>query len=92
MMKSILVWLLATVLISAPAAHAQQSGKIFRIGFLDPSAASVSAVRREAFWQELRKLGWVEGKNISVEYRFAEEKICPSCLSWRRIWFGLRLI
>jgi putative ABC transport system substrate-binding protein len=28
----------------------------------------------EAFWQEVRKLGWIEGKNIAVEYRFAEEK------------------
>jgi len=46
-----------------------------RIGFLDPSNASSSAVRLAAFWQELRKLGWVEGKNITVEYRFAEEKI-----------------
>jgi putative ABC transport system substrate-binding protein len=54
--------------------HAQQAGKVFRIGFLDPSTASVSPVRLEAFWQELRNLGWVEGKNISVEYRYAEEK------------------
>jgi putative ABC transport system substrate-binding protein len=57
------------------SAEAQQAGKIFRIGFLDPSDASSSAVRLAAFWQELRKLGWVEGKNITVEYRFAEEKI-----------------
>ena len=55
-------------------ADAQQTGKIFRIGFLDPSNASSSAVRLAAFWQELRKLGWIEGKNITVEYRFAEEK------------------
>jgi len=55
-------------------ARAQQAGKIFRIGLLDPSDASSSEVRLKAFWQELRKLGWVEGKNITVEYRFAEEK------------------
>jgi len=42
--------------------EAQQSGKIFRIGFLDPSTASGSAVLLEAFWQEMRKLGWIEGK------------------------------
>ena len=57
------------------SAQAQQPGKISRIGFLDPSDASSSAVRLAAFWQELRKLGWVEGSNITVEYRFAEEKI-----------------
>ena len=68
-------WLLLTVLvITAPPAHAQQPGKIFRIGFLDPSTASGSAVLVEAFRQELRKLGWIEGKNITIEYRFAEQK------------------
>src|SRR6266498_413289 len=55
-------------------AHAQQSGKIFRIGFLDPSTASGSAVLVEALRQELRKLGWIEGKNFTTEYRFAEQK------------------
>src|SRR5947208_16349047 len=54
-------------------AHAQQAGKIFRIGFLDPSTASGSAVLVEAFRQELSKLGWNEGKNIAFEYRFAEQ-------------------
>jgi putative ABC transport system substrate-binding protein len=55
-------------------AEAQQSGKIFRIGFLDPSTASGSAVLVDAFRQELSKLGWIEGKNITIEYRFAEGK------------------
>ena len=75
MMKSILFRLLATaILISAPAADAQQTGKIFRIGYLDPSTASGSAVLVEAFRQELSKLGWIEGKNITIEYRFGEQK------------------
>ena len=55
-------------------AEAQQAGKIFRIGFLDTSTASGSAVLLEAFRQEMSKLGWIEGKNITIEYRFAEEK------------------
>jgi putative tryptophan/tyrosine transport system substrate-binding protein len=53
-------------------AEAQQAGKIPRLGFLDTSTASASADRLEAFWQEIRKLGWIEGKNITIEYRFAE--------------------
>src|SRR5262245_60381286 len=53
---------------------AQQTGKIFRIGILDPSTASGSAVLWEAFRQELHKLGWVEGKNITFQDRFAEQK------------------
>ena len=51
------------------------AGKIFRIGFLDPSTVSGSAVLVEAFRQELSKLGWIEGKNIIIEYRFAEQKL-----------------
>jgi putative tryptophan/tyrosine transport system substrate-binding protein len=53
-------------------AHAQQTGKIFRIGLLDSGTASGSAVLVDAFRQELSKLGWIEGKNISVDYRFVE--------------------
>src|SRR5262245_61283180 len=53
---------------------AQQTGKIYRIGFLDNSTASGSAVPLNAFRQELSKLGWIEGKNIRIEYRFAESK------------------
>ena len=54
--------------------HAQQPGKFFRIGYLDQSTASGSAVLLDAFRQELSKLGWIEGKNITIEYRFAEQK------------------
>ena len=75
MIKRVPFWLLITVLLTtAPFAEAQQPGKIFRIGFLDPSTASGSAVLVDAFRQELSKLGWIEGKNISVDYRFADVK------------------
>jgi len=56
------------------SAHAQQMGKVFRIGFLDNSTASGMAVLVGAFRQELSKLGWIEGKNITIEYRFAEQQ------------------
>ena len=56
------------------SADAQQTGKVFRIGFLDGSSAAGMAVPVEAFRQELSKLGWIEGKNITIEYRFAEQK------------------
>jgi putative tryptophan/tyrosine transport system substrate-binding protein len=57
------------------SAEAQQPGKIFRIGFLDNSTASGMAVLLDAFRQEMSKLGWIEGKNITIEYRFAEQKL-----------------
>jgi putative tryptophan/tyrosine transport system substrate-binding protein len=71
-----LLGLLSTTLlvITAAFAEAQQTGKVFRIGYLDVSTVSGSAVLIDALRQELSKLGWVEGKNITIEYRFAEQK------------------
>jgi putative tryptophan/tyrosine transport system substrate-binding protein len=76
MRKKIFGLALAALLfaLSVSAAEAQQAGKIFRIGFLDGSTASGNAVRLEAFRQELSKLDWIEGKNITIQYRFAEQK------------------
>jgi putative ABC transport system substrate-binding protein len=75
MIRAIFVFicLLSAVFLPAGSA-AQQSTKGFRIGFLDPSTASGSAVLLDAFREELSKLGWIEGKNITIEYRFAENK------------------
>ena len=59
------------------AARAQQpASTVRRIGFLSPGVARTMAVRGlvEAFRQGLKEYGWVEGQNISVEYRFAEGK------------------
>ena len=50
-------------------------GKVARIGYLDSSTASGSAVLIDVFRQELSKLGWLEGKSITVDYRFAEGKL-----------------
>jgi len=72
--KFTVLTLCAIVLALCFSVHAQQPGKIFRIGFLDESTASGSAVLVEAFRQELSKLGWIEGKKIVIEYRFAEQK------------------
>ena len=52
--------------------QAQQVKKIARIGFLSPFTAAATARWHEAFRQGLREHGWVEGKNISIEYRYAE--------------------
>jgi putative ABC transport system substrate-binding protein len=75
MNKKNLVSILAVVILAfAHLAEAQQTEKIPRIGFLDSSTASGMAGLVEAFRQEMRKLGWIEGKNIIIEYRFAERK------------------
>jgi ABC-type uncharacterized transport system substrate-binding protein len=75
MTKKIISLALCSLLLApCSAVGAQQAGKIFRIGFLDPSTASGIAVFLEAFRQELSKLAWIEGKTITIEYRFAEQK------------------
>jgi ABC-type uncharacterized transport system substrate-binding protein len=75
MKKKITVLSLCSMLLAlCVSAEAQQAGKVFRIGFLDPSTASGSAVHVKAFLQELSKLGWIEGKNFTIEYRFSEQK------------------
>ena len=69
-----IVFCLPLTLLLLTVAEAQQAGKIFRIGFLDPSTASGMAVLVDAFRQELGKLRWIEGKNFTIEFRFGEGK------------------
>jgi putative ABC transport system substrate-binding protein len=54
------------------AARAQQTSKLLTIGFLGPSTPLAADHWTAAFGQRLRELGWVEGRNIAVEYRWAE--------------------
>src|SRR3989338_8046149 len=76
MNKQIVICLLTTALLSiAPFAEAQQPKKVPRIGFLWGSTPDAEKDRLAAFQQGLRDLGYVEGKNILVEYRYAEGKL-----------------
>ena len=75
MTAKILIWLLATILLTtARPAEAQQPMKVPRIGFLTTTPLSANLARIEAFRQGLRELEYVEGKNIVIEWRFAEGK------------------
>jgi putative ABC transport system substrate-binding protein len=68
----ILILLLTTILLTTvPSAQAQQPSKVPRIGFL--STTSFPLARVEAFRQGLRELGWVEGRNITVEHRHPDK-------------------
>jgi putative ABC transport system substrate-binding protein len=55
-------------------AEAQQPKKVPRIGFLSATSPSAIAARVEAFRRGLRELGYVEGKNIVIEWQYAEGK------------------
>ena len=64
--------IVAGALLAPLAAKAQQAGRIFRIGYLSaPTRESVEGVL-QAFLRALRDLGWIEGRNVVIEYRWAE--------------------
>src|SRR4030095_11049186 len=68
--------LLLLALLAAPlAADAQQAGKVPRIGFLGVTSPSDRPPLLDAFRQRLRELGWVEGQNIVIDYRYAEDRV-----------------
>src|SRR5262249_29643643 len=52
------------------ATQAQESGKMYRIGYLSSGTATANAGQRKAFTDGLRDHGWIEGKNIAIEYRW----------------------
>jgi putative tryptophan/tyrosine transport system substrate-binding protein len=65
----------AAALLAAPlAAEAQQGSKVYRIGFLGNSTPALEANLVGPFREGLRELGYVEGQNILIEYRWAEGK------------------
>jgi putative ABC transport system substrate-binding protein len=75
MTKQILGFVLSAMLFAVGgSAEAQQPVGIPRIGILIPSSVSFLSARVEAFRQRLREHGYVEGKNIVIEYRYAEGK------------------
>jgi ABC-type uncharacterized transport system substrate-binding protein len=71
---SLSILFLVVLLAVAVIAQAQQPTKIPRIGYLTNAFLSALEARTEAFRQGLRELGYVEGKNIVIEYRSAEGK------------------
>jgi putative tryptophan/tyrosine transport system substrate-binding protein len=70
--SSILV--VVVLLAVAVIAEAQETKKVYRIGYLSGSRLSTTSNRNEAFRQGLRELGYVEGKSIVIEWRYAEGK------------------
>src|SRR5439155_24766896 len=63
---------LLIILTTAHLAEAQQPKKVPRIGFLTDGSLSADSLLIETFWQRMKELGYIEGKNITAEYRFAE--------------------
>jgi ABC-type uncharacterized transport system substrate-binding protein len=74
-MKVAIITLCALLFVLSISVQAQQPTKIARIGFLSSASASSVSDRAEAFRQGLRDIGYVEGKDVVVEWRYAEGKL-----------------
>src|SRR6202795_63655 len=75
MKKIPLLVIAAVIFVWAPMVRAQQPAKVWKIGVLVSSTAALIASRDEPLRQGLRDLGYVEGKNIVMEYRYADGKL-----------------
>lgn len=69
---SLIVILIYTILVPSLVSGAQVSTQVWRIGFLSGGSSTTSSGIAEAFQQELHKLGYVEGQNVRIAYRWAE--------------------
>jgi putative ABC transport system substrate-binding protein len=75
MIRRIVVCLLSTVLLlTVSLAQAQQPKKVPRIGYLSAGDPASESTRSEVIWLALRELGYVEGQNIAIEYRYSHGK------------------
>src|SRR5947199_3261815 len=63
---------IASVLLAVPAVRAQQASRIYRIGILEAIPASQNAANLDSLRKGLRELGYVEGRNLIIEYRSAD--------------------
>src|SRR5258705_9839022 len=85
--RSFIGTLAGGLLVAPLVAEAQPAGKIARIGDLAPNLRGSPQASHEAFVEELRGLGYVEGRNVVIEYRDAEGKESGSPLlrpNWLR--------
>ncbi len=73
-LAALIITLALSILIVTLAAEAQQAGKVPRIGFLFGGSSGPSP-ELDAFRQGLRELGYIEGQNITIEYRFASGRV-----------------
>lgn len=73
--RRLLLAVLAAAFAAPLASFAQQPAKIARIGFLYPASQQLADVQLQAFRDGLRELGYVEGKNLQLEARWADGKL-----------------
>jgi putative ABC transport system substrate-binding protein len=74
MKRKIIGWLLAIIFLATVSIASAQQPKVPRIGYLTLASLTSNLPRREAFRDGLRNLGYTEGQNINIEYRYADSR------------------
>jgi putative ABC transport system substrate-binding protein len=72
--SGLIVMLALGILAASLAAEAQPAGKVYRIGVLERTSMALNAANLAAFRHGMRELGYVEGQNLVIEYRYTEGK------------------
>jgi putative ABC transport system substrate-binding protein len=67
------IFAFVAVLAFSVTVGAQPGGRVFRVGYLSPDPGP--SLYSEAFRQGLRDLGWIEGENLAIDYRWADQKL-----------------
>ena len=75
--REFITFLCGMALALAFTSRAQPAPDVAIVGVLSPFSASTAAPWHKAFTEGLRELGWIEGKNIRIEYRYAEGRARP---------------
>jgi putative tryptophan/tyrosine transport system substrate-binding protein len=73
--RELMIALVASALVAPIGSFAQQQGKVWRVGILSPTSASLSSSNTNAFLKGMRELGYIEGRNLVVELRFADGQL-----------------
>src|SRR4051794_12524075 len=73
--RELLIALGVGALLAPLVSFAQQQGKVWRVGILSPTSASLSTSHANAFLKGMRELGYIEGRNLVLEWRFADGKL-----------------
>jgi ABC-type uncharacterized transport system substrate-binding protein len=74
MNMKITIWLLSAILLAASPVHGQQPKKVYRIGYLAPGNSDSDIARSEAIRLALSELGYKDGQNATIEYRYGEAR------------------
>jgi putative ABC transport system substrate-binding protein len=70
----VIAWILGSITVACGVSHAQDPPRTFRVAFVNPHAPTSPPPGTDAFWERLRELGYVEGRNLVLDARWAHDR------------------